>query len=89
LKARLTEQYDLTLTKREMDGLMLAVRTYVREFDAGEEMESMLEALEETYTGPKLGVGVTPDQALIDELNALVSEPSEDDDEEGGSPVVA
>ena len=67
MKARLIEQYDLSLAKREMDELMLGLRTFVREFDASELAEELLAQLEEIYTGPKLGIGITPTEQPEDE----------------------
>jgi len=78
MRAGLTEQYDLTLTKREMDELMLALRTFVREFDASEAIEEMVAQLEEIHTGPKYGVGITPTEL-----------PEEKDDDEGGAAAPA
>lgn len=77
MKARLTEQYDVTVSKREMDELMLALRTFVREFEASEIATEMLAGLEEIYTGPRLGIGITPTEI----------EEEDDDDEEGGAAV--
>ena len=77
MKAGLTEQYDLTLTKREMDELMLALRTYVREFDASETIEEIVAQLDEVHTGPKFGIGCTPTE--VPDL------PEDGDDEDGGA----
>lgn len=76
MKARLIEQYDVTLTKREMDGLMTALRVFVREFDASDEVEQLLAELEDVYTGGGAGLGVTPPPE------------TDDNDEEGGGAAV-
>ena len=60
MKARLIEQYDLTLTKPEMGELMLALRVFVREFDASPRAEELLEGLEEVFQGGGDGKGVWP-----------------------------
>ena len=75
MRARLIEQYELILAKREMDELMQALRTYVREFDASPLAEQLLAELDEIHTGPRLGVGVE-----------LVETPL-DPDSEGGEDV--
>jgi hypothetical protein len=72
MRARLTEQYDVTLSKREMDELMLALRTYVREFEASELAGELLEGLEEVYQGGGAGLGIS------------WPETTEDDDDEAG-----
>jgi hypothetical protein len=57
---------------------MLALRVYVRDFEASDLAAELLEALEEVYIGPRLGTGVT-----------IVELDDEDDDppEDGGSLV--
>jgi hypothetical protein len=79
MKARLTEQYDVTVTKREMGELMLALRTFCREFDASPLAEELLDGFEEVYQGGGEGIGIG--------LPVEAPDPDPEDDE-GGSPVV-
>lgn len=76
MKARLTEQYDVTLSKPEMGELMLALRVFVREFDSSPLMEDVLASLEEVYQGSSAGLGVS-EPIVVDD----------DDEPEGGSAV--
>ncbi len=57
-KARLIEQYELVLSKREMAELMLALRVFVRDYEASEPAEALLDLLEQVYVGPNLGAGL-------------------------------
>lgn len=70
----LIEQYDLTLTKREMDELMLVVRMFVRSFEASPLAVDMHERLEELYQGGGAGLGVS--------FRAATTEDVIDDEEE-------
>jgi hypothetical protein len=87
MKARLTEQYDLTLTKREMGELMLALRVFVRDFDASPLAEEVLDSLEEVYQGGGHGLPIERTPVKFDDL--LVADEDDPDDDEGGSPVAA
>jgi len=81
-RVSLIEQYDLTLSKREMDELMLAMRTFVREFDASEAAVELLAYFEDAYRGPAFGIGIVPTELPPDEND-------EDGDAEGGAAVKA
>lgn len=84
MKARLIEQYDLTLSKREMGELMLALRVFVRDFDASPLAEEVLEGLEDVYQGG--GHGLPIEMKPVDVDGLLVADEA---DEDGGSPVAA
>lgn len=58
MKGQLTEQYDLTLSKREMDSLVQIVRIFVRDYKAEQTDEDLLTGLEEFYKGDTGGRAV-------------------------------
>jgi hypothetical protein len=60
VKGVLIERYDLELTKREMDELMLALRVFTRLWEASELAEKLLEQLEQVFQGGGQGRGVAP-----------------------------
>ena len=70
MKGRLIEQYDLTLTKREMERLMVAVRIYVRDYEASEADELLLASLEDVFQGDAGG--------RVVDLRALTDPPETD-----------
>lgn len=78
MRAGLIEEYNLGLTKPEMDELMTIFRTHVREFEASEAATGMLAGLEKIYRGGGQGLGI--------EWPVLDDEPGEED---GGAPAPA
>jgi hypothetical protein len=81
MKARLIEQYDLTLSKREMGELMLALRVFVREFEASPDCAELLDELEDVYVGGGAGLS-TPSLKAVETLA-----PADADEDEGGAAV--
>ncbi len=70
MKGRLTEQYDLTLGKREMERLMTGFRVYCRDYEVPEADELLLAALEDVFQGAAGG--------CVIELRALTDVPTDE-----------
>jgi len=84
MKARLIEQYDLTLGKREMDEVMVALRSFQREFESSELLDEIIADLDEVYQGSVgLGRGITPTPV------PEIEDDEQSEGEDGGSAVPA
>lgn len=57
MRVKLTEQYDIALTKREMMLLASAMAQYALEYDVPDELRDAIEQFVEGYDGEKPPVG--------------------------------
>ena len=89
MKGRLIEQYDLTLSKREMDELVIALRVFTRDYESHPIVTDLLGELEEIYHGSG-GTGTTvPLRAITDGDKPETAGIEDEENGEGGSAVPA
>ena len=81
------EAYGLVVQAREMDALVEMARVFVRDYQASELHESILDGLEEVYVGERAGGRLIDLNAILGERGAIA--PENDEGDEGGSPVPA